>query len=365
MKIESTNVYCLRISLPSEVGDSMLDVNHWDIVATEIITDTNLVGWGYNSTLAIGSRALVSILRDELAPRLVGQDPYLLKKIWKEIYLDNHFTGIYGIASQGIAAIEIALWDLICKDCNKPLWKILGGFNSERIPCYSTDGGWIGFTEQQLVDNALRIQASGFFGFKMKVGKPDIQEDRSRLAAVRKAVGPGYPVMIDVNGRWDLPTAIASIATLQDFDPFWVEEPLHPFDVRSHAKLAEKIRPPILVGETIYDLRMFNDFIVRGGMNIAQPDVMRLGGISGWLEASALAKANGLPVVPAAFNLMQIDAHLMASITNGLVMEHIPWLHSVFERPLTVREGHVMVPQDAGVGTDVSSTALRELAIEM
>ena len=96
--------------------------------------------------------------------------------------------------------------------------------------------------------------------------------------------------------------------------------------------------------KTIYDLRMFNDFIVRGGMNIAQPDVMRLGGISGWLEASTLAKANGLPVVPAAFNLMQIDVHLMASITNGLVMEHIPWLHSVFARPLTVREGHVLVP---------------------
>ena len=134
MKIESTNIYCLRISLPSEVGNSMLDVNHWDIVATEIITDRNLVGWGYNSTLAIGSGALVSILRDELAPRLVGQDPYLLKKIWKEIYLDNHFTGIYGIASQGIAAIEIALWDLICKDCDKPLWKILGDSTATEFP---------------------------------------------------------------------------------------------------------------------------------------------------------------------------------------------------------------------------------------
>ena len=98
------------------------------------------------------------------------EDPYLLKKIWKEIYLDNHFTGIYGIASQGIAAIEIALWDLICKDCNKPLWNIFRGINDDRIPCYSTDGGWMGFTEQQLADNARRIQAAGFFGFKMKVG---------------------------------------------------------------------------------------------------------------------------------------------------------------------------------------------------
>ena len=149
MRIEATNVHCLRISLPSEVGDSMLDVNHWDIVATEVITDTNLTGWGYNSTLATGSRALVSVLRDELAPRLIGQDPYLLKKIWKDIYLDNHFTGIYGIAFQGIAAIEIALWDLICKDCDRPLWKILGGFNGDRIPCYSTNGGWIGFSEQE------------------------------------------------------------------------------------------------------------------------------------------------------------------------------------------------------------------------
>ena len=358
MRIEKIDVYWLRLDLPESVADAMTDVRHWDVIAARVATDHKIVGWGYNSTLGEGSGALKALIEQDLAPRLLGQDPFLVKRLWQEIYLERHFTGITGVAVQGVAALEIALWDIIAKTANQPLWRILGGYEAVRIPCYSIDGGWLGFSEQQLVVNAREVKEAGFSGFKMKVGKPDLEEDCQRLAAVREAAGPGYPVMIDANGRWDLAAARRAMGRLAEYDLFWVEEPLHPFDVQAHAALARTIAAPILAGETIYDLRMFRDFITAGALGIAQPDVLKLGGISGWLEAAALARAFGLPVVPAGFNLMQLDAHLMAAIPHGLMMEHIPWLGPIFENPVQVQDGHALVPQEPGAGTAIRAEAI-------
>ena len=142
-----------------------------------------------------------------------------------------------------------------------------------------------------------------------------------------------------------------------------IEEPLHPFDVQAHAALARAIDVPILAGETIYDLRMFRDFMTAGALSIAQPDVLKLGGIAGWMEAAALARAFGLPVVPAGFNLMQLDAHLMAAIPHGLMMEYIPWLGPIFECPVRVEGGHALVPREPGAGTAISAEAIARYAM--
>ena len=363
MRIEKVDVTWLRLDLPESVADAMSDVRHWDIIAARVATDRGIAGWGYNSTLGEGSRALKALIEDDLAPRLLGQDPFLVRRLWQEIYLNRHFIGITGVAVQGVAALEIALWDIIAKASGQPLWRILGGYEAERIPCYSTDGGWLGFSEAELVANARQVKAAGFHGFKMKVGKPDPEEDHQRLAAVRRAVGPGYRLMIDANGRWDLPTARRALGRLAAHDLFWLEEPLHPFDVQAHAALARAIEVPILAGETIYDLRLFRDFMTAGALSIAQPDVLKLGGIAGWMEVAALARAFGLPVVPAGFNLMQLDAHLMAAIPHGLMMEYIPWLGPIFERPVQVVEGYALVPREPGAGTAISAEAISRYAM--
>lgn len=358
MRIEHIDVFRLRLDLPAAVADAMTDVRHWDIVAARVATDQGVAGWGYNSTLGEGSRALKALLEDDLAPRLIGQDPFLVKRLWQEVYFERHHTGITGVATQGVAALEIALWDIIAKAAGQPLWRILGGYEGSRIPCYSTDGGWLGFTEAQLVDNARAVKAEGFHGFKMKVGLPDLDQDCRRVAAVREAVGPGYPVMVDANGGWDLPAARRAMGRLAEYDLYWLEEPLHPFDAQSHAALARTTPVPILAGETIYDLRMFRDFVTAGALGIAQPDVLKLGGITGWMEAATLARAFGLPVVPAGFNLMQLDAHLMAAIPHGLMMEHIPWLRPIFETPIEIDGGHALVPREPGAGTAIRAEAI-------
>jgi L-alanine-DL-glutamate epimerase-like enolase superfamily enzyme len=360
MRITAIDVVWLRLPLPKEAADALTDLTYWDFIGAKVATDEGPTGWGYNCTIAEGSEALVTLLRKDLAPRFIGRDPFLVRKHWQEIYLDRFFTGITGVSIQGVAAIEIALWDIIAKASCQPLWRILGGYNDDRIPAYSTDGGWLGFSESQLIANAKSVKAEGFRGFKMKIGKPTLDEDIARVSAVRRVLGPGFPLMVDANGRWDLMTARRAIDALEQFDIYWFEEPLHPFDVAGHAALARATSVPILAGETMYDPRMFRDFLVAGAMGIAQPDVLKLGGISGWMEVAALARAFGLRVVPAGHNMMQLDAHLMAATPHGLMMEHIPWLQPVFERPVRIERGHAVVPREPGAGTDVSIEALRK-----
>ncbi len=363
MRITTIDVHWLRLPLPPQVADAMTDLSYWDLIAARVATDDGPAGWGYNCTIAEGSESLVTLLAKDLAPRFVGRDPFMVRRLWQEIYLDRHFTGITGVAVQGVAAIEIALWDIIAKSCRQPLWRLLGGYNDDRIPAYSTNGGWLGFTAAELVENAKAIQRAGFRGFKMKIGKPDLAEDVARVAAVRNAVGPGYPIMVDANGRWDVMTARRAIDAIARFDIYWFEEPVHPFDVVAHAALAKATAVPILAGETMYDIRMFRDFMVAGALGIAQPDVLKLGGISGWMEVAALARAFGLPVVPAAHNMMQLDVQLMAAIPHGLMLEHIPWLEAVFERPVRIERGHALVPQEPGAGTDVRAEAIAKYKV--
>jgi len=364
MRITAIDIYWLRLPLAAQVADAMTDLSSWDFIAAKVTTDDGPVGWGYNCTIGEGSEMLVTLLSKDLAPRFIGRDPFLVRRLWQEIYLDRYFTGITGVAVQGVAAIEIALWDIIAKACGQPLWRLLGGYNDDRIPAYNTNGGWLGFTEAELIVNAKSTQQAGFRGFKMKIGKPELSEDVSRVAAVRKAVGPDYPVMVDANGRWDLVTARRSIDAISNFNIYWFEEPVHPFDVAGHAVLARATSVPILAGETMYDPRMFRDFMVAGAIGIAQPDVLKLGGISGFLEVAALARAFGLPVVPAGHNMMQLDVQLMAAIPHGLMLEHIPWLEPVFVSPVRIENGHVLVPREPGAGTDVRPDAITKYAVK-
>ena len=108
----------------------------------------------------------------------------------------------------------------------------------------------------------------------------------------------------------------------------------------------------------MYDPRMFRDFMVAGAIGIAQPDVLKLGGISGFMEVAALARTFGLRVVPAAHNMMQLDVQLMAATPHGLMLEHIPWLEPIFERPVRIERGHALVPKEPGAGTDVRTDAI-------
>ena len=262
------------------------------------ITDSDgMIGMGYSYTIGQGGPAVMSLLRDTLVHQLIGREAEEIGRIWRDLLFSTHATSVGAITSLALAAIDTALWDLRCKRAELPLWRMLGGAKAS-VPMYTTEGGWLHIPAEELVADALAAQAQGFSGSKIKIGRPHLSEDRERLAAVREAVGPGYEIMVDANQSFTRAEATRRAAMLEEFGIAWFEEPMPADDVMEHARLAASTSVPIAVGESMYSLSQFKDYLVTGGASIVQVDVARIGGITPWMKVAHLAEAHNIPVCP-------------------------------------------------------------------
>lgn len=363
LTISQAESHLLRVPIRPLQVDSQSAIEAWDVLAVRLTTDSGLESWGYQCGFGPAMVALKTFLDKAILPKLLGLDARMHKKWWSELYLMRHHIGLDGPSIQGVSAPEVAAWDLMAKSAEMPLWMLLGGACRRRVPCYNTNVGWLGYPLDELVDNVKRAVDAGFLGVKVKIGSPDFSDDLRRLEAVRKAVGDDYPVATDVNNRWDLHAALEHAPALADFDAAWLEEPIHPFDVRGHAKLAAAIDTPLLHGENIYDPQMFRDMLDAGAMDIVQPSNMKLSGLSQWLEVAAIAHSAGKRVVPAGWTMMQIDQHLAAATPHCWMIEWIPWIRDIFVEPVRFADGHVVVSDTPGAGTAIRREAVEQYAI--
>jgi L-alanine-DL-glutamate epimerase-like enolase superfamily enzyme len=293
----------------------------------------------------------------------VGKDPTMRKAIVKDCFFANHFIGRVGAARVAIAAVEYALWDLVCKEAQKPLWRYLGACR-DQVQAYSTDGGWLSWSEDELVRDCVRLCERGFSAVKVKLGRPDPREDLRRVAAVRRAVGPGIDIMTDVNCAWHLAQAKQYGSRLADHDVRWLEEPMKPEDVRMHAELARAIQTPIAVGETLFTREAFRDYIAAGAVHYVQADSTKLMGIDEWLEVAGLAASYNLPVVPHTNVQHKLHVQLAAATPNCILVENCyESIHDLWVEPIEVKNGRYPLPQEPGVGLQIQARYLESCRI--
>ena len=358
LKIVEAQSFLLRVPVQALRVDSQSTLRAWDVLAVKLTTDSGLEGWGYQCGFGPVMAALRLFIDEALLPEIAGLDARKHEQWWRDIYLARHHLGLNGPAVQGVSAPEVAVWDLLARAVEQPLWELLGEGCRRRVLCYDTNCGWLGYSKGELIDRVKRSVGEGFRGIKIKIGSEDFGDDLRRLEAVREAVGGEVLVAVDVNSRWDLPIALARAPALADFDVAWLEEPLHPFDVRGHAELAEAIDTPLLHGESICEPLMFRDMLDAGGMEIAQPSDMKLGGVSRWREVAELAGKAGKRVVPAGWTMMQVDQHLAAATPHCWMVEWIPWIREIFQEPVCFEDGEILVSDTPGAGTAITSEAL-------
>jgi len=211
-----------------------------------------------------------------------------------------------------------------------------------------------------------KVKASvdrGFRGIKMKIGAEDFGRDLERLEALRQAVGDEIMIATDVNNGWDLQRGLQRAPYLADYDVAWLEEPLYPFDVDGHAELAAAISTPVMHGESLCEPLMFRDMLDAGAMDIVQPSDMKLGGIGRWMEVAALARAAGKRVVPAGWSERQIDQHLAAATPHCWMVESITWVEHIFQEPVRIEEGDIVISEAPGASTAIKAKALEQYAI--
>ncbi len=345
------SVEVLQVDLPPPVprSDAIQSFVTQETPFVRIHCSDGLTGTGYSYTIGTGGSSVTALLRDHLAPRLIGRDPARIESIWRDLMFATHATTVGAITSLALAAIDTALWDWRCRRDGQPLWLAAGGAKS-RIPVYTTEGGWLHLPVETLVSETLAAKAAGFKGAKLKVGKPHVSEDVARLRAVRDAVGDGFELMVDANQCFTLSEALRRAPRYAALGIGWFEEPLPADDLAGHVALAAASAVPIAVGESLYSPGQFADMIRAGAASIIQVDVARVGGITPWLKVAHLAEACNLMVAP--HFLMELHVSLCGAVPAAQWVEYIPQLDTIATSRLAIADGHALVPNSPGLGIE-------------
>ncbi|SDW38161.1 L-alanine-DL-glutamate epimerase [Amycolatopsis xylanica] len=346
-KVVKADAFLVDVEVERTRTDAVQAFLKQETVFVELRTDDGAVGLGYAYTIGTGGTAVLALLRDNLLPRLIGRDARLVESIWRELFASTRSTTVGAITSLALAAVDTALWDLRCLRADEPLWRVAGGFRP-RIPLYDTETGWLHLGVDELVLGAKAAVDAGWGGIKVKIGKPTAGEDLERLRAIREAVGPRFDLMVDANQSMTCAEAIRRAKALSTVDLFWLEEPLPADDVSGHARLARSTSIPIAVGESMYSIAQFREYLERGAASIVQVDVARIGGVTPWLKVAHLAEAFNVEVCP--HFLMELHVSLVAAIPNGRYVEHIPQLRAITTAEMAVVDGHAVAPETPGLG---------------
>ncbi|MGA2664867.1 MAG: mandelate racemase/muconate lactonizing enzyme family protein [Nitrososphaerales archaeon] len=362
MKITEAKTFFLKVPLERAITDSINSVAYIGLPVVRLTSDKGTQGWGFCWQTAGGGEFVKEMMDRYMVKTLLGKDPAMRKRLVNDLFFVENFgwdfrLGRNGLAVMAVSAIDIALWDLLCKDAGMPLWGVLGGYN-ERVQAYDTNGGWLSWSTEELVANSKKLVSEGYRAIKMKVGSADPADDYSRLGAVRAAVGSSVKLMIDANTKWDLDTAMRWGRRFDDFSPFWFEEPINPLDIRGHATLRKRIETPIAVGESIHNRYTFRDYIVQEAVDIIQVDATKVAGITEWVEVASMADAFNIPVYPHTNIQQPVHVQLVAASRNASVVENVPWLLDVWEHPSVPKDGYFELPSEPGAGSEVREDAI-------
>jgi len=369
MKITEIEPFLLHVPVSrGGIADAYHSLTHWGAPGVMIHTDAGIMGYGYTGThaqLAL-DRLIVDAIR-YYGGLLKGRNPLETAALWKSLHEDppSLWVGRGGITTLAHSAIDVALWDIKAKAAGLPLWKLLGGGDEKKVSAYNTDGGWLNFDRETLVNDVKQSVENGFRGVKIKVGQPDQGEDLRRIEAVREAVGSGVRLMVDANGKLDYPAAIGLGRHLADFDIRWFEEPLWFDDLEGHRRLQQDMSTAVALGEQFYSRDTFRLFIDAGAVSYVQPDAVRLAGITEFLEVADYCLLKHLPVVPHVGDMMQIHWHLTRSHMACHELEYIPWMRECFLEPATVENGNFTVPREPGAGTTLLPDALERFGVKL
>lgn len=356
MKITDISTDFYRWPLSKPIINGLHTATHGGVGFTIIETDAGITGFGLS-----GANPLTRAGIEHLAPMLIGQDPLDVERLWHQMWVPK-IVGRRGKTTQAISAIDIGLWDIRGKAAGMPLYKLLGGYR-DRVPTYIAggyyqDGKGLDGLAQEMLDNV----AMGATAIKIKIGRVSIREDVERVKVVREAVGPDVKLMIDANCAYRYYEAIQLAKKVEQFDPFWFEEPVAPDDLEGHSKLARATTIPIAAGENEYTRYGFRDLIAQGAVSIFNTDATVVGGVTEFMKVVALTQAHNLDMAP--HGPQEIHVHLVAAIANGIFLEYYRdtvnsmW-GEVYKTTLTLNEdGTVSPPNTPGIGVEPNYEAL-------
>lgn len=345
---------CVEMRSPHQTASGV--VSESPLVLTDLITDEGIVGhsivFTYTKAALKPTADLVSNLNE-----LIIDKPVAPRALSHELASRFRLLGTQGLVGMALSAIDMALWDALSKSCGKSLVHLLGG-TEKPIPVY----GGVGFDGVDGSAKAAEVWAKqGFKGVKAKIGYPTVDEDIEVVRAMRSAIGPDVSIMVDYNQCLLPQEAINRIRRLESESLTWVEEPTLAHDYGGHARIAAAVDTPVQCGENWWGTRDMQQAIDACSSDYMMPDVMKIGGVTGWLRAADMADAKG--ILLSSHLWPELSAQLLALTPTAHWLEYADWWNPLLEEPLQIEGGMASTDNVIGTGISWNETALDKYAV--
>ncbi len=362
MTLKVTNIRARAVAAPIKRPPLSASgpINEAALVLIDLETDGGITGRSYLFAFLPSMlkptvqcvEALADLIRgDEVAP--VTIDAKLRKKF---TILDVH-----GILGQALAGVDMAAWDALAQSHNLPLAQSLGG-NLRPIRAYNSCGLWIQ-DPAKVADEAEQLLAEGKFNaLKIRIGRPNFKQDLAAVRNVKRRIGDDVLLMSDFNQSLTVNEAILRGRALDDEGLYWIEEPVRHDDYTGYAKIAAEVKTPIQIGENLRDSLEMQKAIDAKAGEYYMPDVQRIGGVTGWLRAAALAQAHSLDMSSHLFP--EFSCHLLAVTPTCHWLEYMDWGGAILKQPVEVKDGHVVIPDRPGAGMEWDEEAVARYAVQ-
>jgi L-alanine-DL-glutamate epimerase-like enolase superfamily enzyme len=335
-RIQEVNLYRAVSPLSQPIADATHAISEISFAVAEIILESGVSGEGYLLSFHYSPNGIKGALEDARAFMLAGKyEASETGRFLSNIAGEHEYFGQNGLQKWAAAALNVAMWDAWSKEIGQPIWKVLGT-TAMRVPVYGS-GGWLSYSDEELLAEATGYKKRGFRGVKIKVGSPDLERDIQRLRKVREAVGPELNIMMDANQGMTLQNAMKLSAQATEIGIHWFEEPVVHTDFAGYQLLRQKTGIALAMGEREYDLEPLKALIERNALDLWQPDLIRIGGVEPWRESAILANAYNIGVLPHYYK--DYDVPLLCTIPRPYGAESFDWIEPIIDNRMRVEDG--------------------------
>jgi mandelate racemase len=344
----------LKRPIVSKVG--LFD--HWPLILIDLQTKEGIVGRSYlEPYLAQAARYIVPAMEDIARSRAGAQVAPLddFQNARKALNL----VGYEGVAMIAIAGLDMAAWDALAQAAGMPLAKFLGG-NAGTVDAYNSNGLWLTDPRGLGEEAAALVAEGGFSALKLRLGRDRLSDDLLAIRNVRAAAGDDIHLMVDFNQGLSLGDALTRCHALDGEGLYWFEEPIRYDNIAGHAQLARELKTPVQIGENFYGPRELSKALAAGACDYVMPDLMRIGGVSGWLRAAPIAAALGIQVSSHLYP--EVCAHLLRVTETAHWLEWQDWAYPVLREPFELSKGQLTVPDRPGCGIEWDEAAVKRHA---
>jgi mandelate racemase len=354
LTFKSIHARAVVLKLKRPVVARIATISEWPIILIDLYTEEGIVGRSYLEPYTIKTmRYLVPALQD--FGELLNGRRVAPVELYELARKSLHFVGYQGQSMIAVSGLDMAAWDALAKAGGVPLCVLLGG-SVGPVKAYNSNGLWLQAPEQLGAEAIALRDEGGFSALKLRLGRDRARDDLAAINAIRAAVGDDIELMADFNQGLNLADAVQRCHMIDDQGLAWIEEPIVYDNLDGYAQLAAELKTPIQIGENFYGPRDLHTALQKKACDLVMPDFMRIGGVTGWLRAAAIAGAAGVPMSTHLYP--EVAAHVMRVTETAHWLEWQDWADPILQQPYEIRGGLLHIPDAAGLGLEWNEDAV-------